>query len=311
MSAKKARNEATRKARGTLGPKEKLKSKESSRTRRSCPLSLRRPLRSPSRSLRRPGGSPPCNPCPCEGHPTMGRRPGVGPGLGGAARDERDALPGLVSSVRVRQPRAPKPPRTRSRLLREDEDLDDRDGDDDARGQSREKRPPFVPVPPRRHELPSSFANVSDEELHEACQVLCATLARVLQNRERVKSFYLLTWESVLSTRPFNPEKGKLRSWLVLVSKSLYLHDWRDREAREQREAIAHEAYHYAAAAHHHGVCRSGARRARRRRGAARGGPVAARRPAGAPRRSPRRAARPRAARRRIDDAQELARLAA
>lgn len=118
-------------------------------------------------------------------------------------------------------------------------DLRGEDDDDGPAIAARAKRP-VTKVPPRSI-LPPAFAAVSDEELYAACDELMSACFKV--RKHQAQDLFWQVWEKVLTTRPFNPTRGKLKGWLERVATSVCSNEYKKEKRARLREAVAHEGF--------------------------------------------------------------------
>ncbi len=97
--------------------------------------------------------------------------------------------------------------------------------------------------PPPRKDLTPGFAGVSDAELQEACVTMMAVAIRLLRSKDLANDLYWITWGKILTTRPYDPAKGPVVAWLLLVAKSAHLDRLRE-NASLHRAAPVHERFH-------------------------------------------------------------------
>ena len=96
--------------------------------------------------------------------------------------------------------------------------------------------------PPPRRDLTLAFERVSDDELREACVTLMSVAIRLLK-KDGANDLYWITWGKVLTTQPYDPDKGPLVAWLLSVAKHAHLHQVRD-DVALRRAAPTHERFH-------------------------------------------------------------------
>jgi RNA polymerase sigma factor (sigma-70 family) len=98
--------------------------------------------------------------------------------------------------------------------------------------------------PPPRAQLPPEIAALSQEAFVDACDLLKVTSIRLMRKPDEADELYWTVWERLMTTKRYDPAKGPLKAWLVLVTKGEYKNAIEKKVSKRRRDARAHEGFH-------------------------------------------------------------------
>jgi DNA-directed RNA polymerase specialized sigma24 family protein len=99
--------------------------------------------------------------------------------------------------------------------------------------------------PPPHSQLPPELAALSAEEFGKACDLIKGMAIKLMKRPEEADELYWTVWSRLLTDKRYDPAKGPLEPWLVLVTKGEYKNAIEKKASKRRRDATAHERYHY------------------------------------------------------------------
>jgi DNA-directed RNA polymerase specialized sigma24 family protein len=101
----------------------------------------------------------------------------------------------------------------------------------------------FKATPLPRKDLPPELLALPEEELRLACEALREIALKVNRRVEDAEDLYWSVWDKVRTTRRYDPAKGPLEPWLILIAKSVFSNA-REKEALDaEHDATAADGY--------------------------------------------------------------------
>jgi DNA-directed RNA polymerase specialized sigma24 family protein len=120
---------------------------------------------------------------------------------------------------------------------------DDSDSEEKRGGRGRREEI-FKAIPPPRKDQTPELQAIPEQELREACETLRAITIKILRSKRRALELYWGVWHKLLTTRRYDPTKGPLVPWMILVAKSVYSNAVEKVTRTAEHDAEAHEGFH-------------------------------------------------------------------